>query len=91
MKNIERLAVIREQYLLLRLDSFIKKHMESSLNNRKREDYSFFWKNYFKEGVTGYKEARELAVSSGLDISEYDKRFLELTQLYSELTGEKLI
>jgi hypothetical protein len=89
MKDIEGLAAIGEEVILGRLDNIITVNIKYVLEEKsKLKSAAKFWKEDFKAGVLGYVEVRTIAVSLGLDVSEYDKEVSELTEEYSQLTGE---
>jgi len=79
-KNIEALTEIKP------LDIVIEA-MKTELENEKNG--FAYWKQNFRIEVNMYKKAKNKAVSSGFDFSDYEKEFLELTRKYSEITGEK--
>jgi len=88
MKDIEALAKIGEKIVLGKLSNSLN-IITNGLAFRK-EDLRDRWKSEFKRGVESYKEERDKAISLGLDISDYEKEFLGLTNRYSEITGEKI-
>jgi hypothetical protein len=84
-KDIEGLAKIGEELLLQRLNLSVFV-LDQRLDDVGNSQIS--WKDNFRNGIYIYRKIRNHATSLGLDVSEYDKKILALTELYSKITGE---
>ena len=84
----QTLTKIGRGYLIRRLENTTDSLRRLINSYAERTEDIFMCRNLFRFNIVKYIEQRNLAVSTKLNVSVYDSEVIELTELYSALSGE---